>query len=67
MNAPERMSHADRRERRRQIAEAMRSGGDVGEVARQFSVSISAVRDACREWNVLIQPPRPQQSAAPAA
>jgi len=46
------MSHADRRERRRLMAEAVKGGLPLHDVAFDFGVSEHHARGACREWGV---------------
>jgi len=46
------MTHAERAERRRQMAQAVRKGVSQFDVARTFGVTLPRVRDACREHRV---------------
>jgi len=54
MNADktQKLTHAARFERRRLIAEAVKSGQKQSTVARMFGVSIRTVADACAEYEV---------------
>ncbi len=47
-----RMSHSDRRQRRRQISDAIANGLSIAEVASQFAICPGTVSDACREFGV---------------
>jgi transcriptional regulator with GAF, ATPase, and Fis domain len=49
-----RLSHAERRERRKKISATVRRTGDVEAAARAFGVTLTTVRDACREHGVVI-------------
>jgi transposase len=42
-------------ERRQQMAEQVKAGRSLGEVARMFRVSIQTVRNACAEQSVTIR------------
>ena len=46
------ISHAERRERRRQIADHVRKHRDIGLSAREFEVSESTVRKVCIEFGI---------------
>ncbi len=46
------MTHAERRDRRRQIAEAVLCGMEIGKVACDFGVAMAGVYAACREHDV---------------
>lgn len=46
------MTHLEKFERRKRIADAVRSGKTPGEVARAERVSLNLVREACRENGV---------------
>jgi transposase-like protein len=46
------LTHEERRERRREIAEAVRSGAGIGDVAKQFGVSTATVDIAIKEFGV---------------
>jgi hypothetical protein len=50
----ERLSHKRRRERRKQMVEAVKRGTPVPAVARQFEVAIPTVRMACQEFEVAL-------------
>jgi transposase len=47
-----RLTHAERRERRKQIATYMRQGKTLGEAAKKFDVTTKTVRDSCQEHGV---------------
>lgn len=49
------LNHDERRERRKSMAELVKSGKDVISVARLNGVTPRTVRDACREF--LVEPP----------
>ncbi len=46
------MTHTERRDRRRQIAEAVLCGMEIGKVARDFGIAMAGVYAACREHDV---------------
>lgn len=46
------LTHAERAERRRSIAEAVEAGASLQAAARQYRVCIVTVRDACRQHGV---------------
>ena len=47
------LTHAERAERRRRIAEHVRDNGcSISEAARHFGVSVNMVRDSCHEHGV---------------
>lgn len=56
-----RTSHAERRVRRQQIAEYVRSGHTLSQAARQFGVGLFSARLAAREHDV-VATPRAQSS-----
>ena len=49
-----RLSHKDRRRRRRRIAEAVRAGRNRAELAAEFGVTLANISTACREFGVVI-------------
>lgn len=46
------MTHAEKRNRRKLMAQAVKSGTPVGEVARMFGVTVRLVQMACQEHGV---------------
>lgn len=56
------MTHDEKRARRTQIADAVRLGGNPGEIAFKFKVSLSTVHSSCTEFGV----PLPNTSRGPA-
>ena len=52
----QRMTHVERRERRRQIAEAVAAGMTLGEAARSFGVGTRTAYGACVEYSVRSSP-----------
>jgi transposase len=61
------MTHAQKFERRRLMAEAVRGGKLPDEVAREFRVSLQLVHLACREHAVEVDAVRQVNRTAPAA
>lgn len=57
------LTHEERLERRKQMAEAVRNGSAPGEVAGQFGVTLKTVQDACAEYQVSL-PKKPTEPAA---
>jgi DNA-binding NarL/FixJ family response regulator len=51
--AGERMTHKEKLERRKQIAQAIRDGKHTHVVAKQFGVGIGTIRSACIENGVI--------------
>lgn len=47
------LTHEQRRERRRQMAEAVRAGKDLDVICREFGVGVGTIDDACREFQVV--------------
>jgi transposase-like protein len=56
------MTHEERRERRRQIAEVIRGGGSITDAAQMFGCTTEQVRRACLENRVKL--PRTSNVAA---
>jgi len=52
------MTHAERRKRRQQIADALRNGGSFAEIADRFGVSVDTVKAVRRDNNLPTQPRR---------
>ncbi len=48
----ERVSHGDRRKRRQDMANRVKAGASIGDVAREFEVTTNTVSAACREFGV---------------
>lgn len=46
------MTHAERRERRKQMAAKVREGAEPETVAREFRVTLDLVERACKEFKV---------------
>jgi transposase-like protein len=46
------MTHEEKRERRKLVAQAIKAGKSPAEVARKYGVGLSAMRDACAEHGV---------------
>lgn len=60
------MTHAEKFERRRQMAEAVRGGKDPNEVAQDFRVTSQLVLIACREHGVDPNAPKANRARATA-
>ena len=46
------MTHEQRTQRRKKIADAVKAGGSLGAVARRFRVTVTTVKNACTENRV---------------
>ena len=48
------MTHEEKRERREKIADAVRRGDEISDIAQAFKVSIYTVYNACKEFGVAL-------------
>ena len=57
------MTHKERKQRRRQIAEAIRNGDSVKQVCHDFSVTWNTVNNSCIEYGVVFPHGRTWETA----
>lgn len=49
------MTHKERKQRRAKIAKRIKAGASTADVAKEFNVGITVVRNACDEYGILVR------------